>query len=176
MNAETDGRVRALRLPMRSARLQALQKTWAALGDRERVLISAAGVLIAAALLWWLLISPPLTTLREAPARLDALENQTATMRQLASEARELRKVPRLDLNQSTSVVKAASARLGAAARLSVQGERATLTLQGVEPEALRAWLAEVRSGGRARPVEAQLTQSPKGFTGTVVVQLGGAP
>lgn len=176
MNTETDGRIRALRLPMRSARLQALHKTWTSLGDRERVLIGAAALLIGAALLWWLLIKPPLTTLREAPARLDALENQTAAMRQLAGEARDLRKVPRLDLNQSTSVVKAASARLGATARLSIQGERATLTLQGVEPEALRAWLAEVRSGGRARPVEAQLTQGTKGFTGTIVVQLGGAP
>jgi len=57
-----------------------------------------------------------------------------------------------------------------------IQGERATLTLNtGVNPEALRAWLNEARSGARARPVEAQLQRGPLGYTGTIGVALGGA-
>ena len=72
--------------------------------------------------------------------------------------------------------MKAASERLGPGARLSVQGDRATLALDGVSGAALRAWLVEVRSGARARPVEAQLSRSAKGYSGTLTRSLGGAP
>jgi general secretion pathway protein M len=47
------------------------------------------------------------------------------------------------------------------------------LTLNGVSGEQLRSWLAEARSGARARPVEAQLSRGPQGYTGTLVVSLG---
>ena len=40
----------------------------------------------------------------------------------------------------------AATARLGPKAKLSLQGDRAVLTLQGVPGDALKAWLAEARS------------------------------
>ena len=39
----------------------------------------------------------------------------------------------------------------------------------------LAAWLAEVRSAARARVVEATLTRGPQGYSGSVVVALGGA-
>ena len=57
---------------------------------------------------------------------------------------------------------------------LSLQGERAVLTLNGASTSQLRAWLAEVRSGARARPVEANLTRGAEGYSGTVVVALPG--
>jgi general secretion pathway protein M len=53
-----------------------------------------------------------------------------------------------------------------------MQGDRASLTLNGVSPEALRGWLLEARSAARVRPVEAQLARGPQGFTGTLVVSL----
>ena len=39
----------------------------------------------------------------------------------------------------------------------------------------LSAWLAEVRSGARARPVEANLSRGASGYNGTIVVTIGGA-
>ena len=63
---------------------------------------------------------------------------------------------------------------LGPAARLNLTGDRAVVTLTGIAPEALQAWLGEVRSAARARPVEAQLTRGPKGYAGTLVLTLGG--
>ena len=42
--------------------------------------------------------------------------------------------------------------------------------------DAIWAWLSEARSAARAKPVEAQLTRTPNGFNGTVVVALGGRP
>lgn len=73
---------------------------------------------------------------------------------------------------QAGAALQAATERLGEKGRLSMQGDRASLTLNGVGPEALRGWLLEARSAARARPVEAQLTRSGAGFSGTVVVQL----
>ena len=48
-------------------------------------------------------------------------------------------------------------------------------TLQGVSTSQLRDWLAEARSGARARPVEARLARAAEGYSGTIVVALGGA-
>ena len=74
---------------------------------------------------------------------------------------------------QAAAALKSATDRLGDKARLSLQGDRASLTLNGVSPEALRGWLLEARSAARARPVEAQLTRGPQGYSGTLVVSLG---
>ena len=45
-----------------------------------------------------------------------------------------------------------------------------------VAVETMRGWLAEVRSGARARPVEANLTRGAEGYSGTIVVALPGTP
>jgi general secretion pathway protein M len=127
-------------------------------------------------LLWLALVQPALRTLREAPARVLALEAQLQEMRQLASEVREFQATPALSIQQSGAALKAASERLGTGARLQLQGERAILTLNGVGSGPLREWLAEARKGARARPVEAQLTRTAQGFSGSVVLSLGGAP
>jgi general secretion pathway protein M len=57
-----------------------------------------------------------------------------------------------------------------------VQGERAVLTLNGVGPQALREWLQEARSAARARPLEANLSRGPAGFSGSIVLSTGGTP
>jgi general secretion pathway protein M len=75
--------------------------------------------------------------------------------------------------DQAGNVLKAATARLGDKARLSVQGDRAVLTVAGVSSVALRDWLAEARSGARARTIEANLSRGSTGLTGTVVVGMG---
>ncbi|HEY0953463.1 MAG TPA: hypothetical protein VGE36_01805 [Roseateles sp.] len=64
---------------------------------------------------------------------------------------------------------------LGPVARLNLAGSRATVTLNGIAPAALQAWLGEVRSAARARPVEAQLTRGPQGYAGSIVLALGDA-
>ena len=94
----------------------------------------------------------------------------------LAAEARELRASPVVAPAQSTAALQAATERLGEQARLTVQGDRAVLILTGIDSESLRSWLAEARSGARARPIEAQLARGPNGFTGTITVTLLGVP
>jgi general secretion pathway protein M len=152
-----------------------LRTRWQALTTRDRRLLGRAVALAAAGLLWLVAIQPAWRTLRDAPARIATLQGQQQEMRALASEARELRAAPALQLEQSTLALKAASDRLGTNGRLSLQGERAVLTLTGASSEQLREWLAEARSGARARPVEAQLSRSAQGYSGSIVLALGGA-
>ena len=97
-------------------------------------------------------------------------------MQRLASETRDLKGQAPVNAAQSAQALKAASDRLGAQGKLSLIGDRATLTLSGASPEQLRTWLGEVRSGARARPVELQVTRSGNGLNGQVVVSLPGAP
>jgi general secretion pathway protein M len=159
-----------------TARLAGARASWASLPLRERRLVLMAATVVGVALLWTVGIQPAWRTLREAPARIDALDASLRDMQRMAAEAGELRAAPPVGAEQSAAALKAASARLGDKARLVLQGERAVLTLNGVSAEQLRGWMAEARAGARARPVEATLTRGPQGFSGTFVVAVGGAP
>lgn len=152
------------------------QAWWRALPVRERRLLLTAASLLALLLLWLAALQPALQTLRSAPAELDAADLQLQAMQRLASEAVELRATPPVNPEQAAAALKSATERLGENARLSLQGERAVLTLNGVGPGALRGWLAEARSGARARPVEASLMHAAQGYSGTLVMAVGGAP
>lgn len=146
---------------------------WRSLAARERQLLTLAGSVLVLALLWWLAVAPAWRTLQRAPVELDLLDGQLQTMQRLALEAQQLRSTPPVNPEAAAAALKAATERLGDKGRLQLQGERAVLTVNGVATQALRDWLAEARSGARARPVEAALARGPNGFSGTVVVALG---
>jgi general secretion pathway protein M len=161
-----------------NALMQALapvRQRWAALSVRDRRLSALAGSVLGLFITWTLAVQPAWRTLQAAPAQRDALDAQWQAMQRLAAEAKELRGAPPVSIEQSSAALQAATERLGNKGRLSVQGERAVLTLQGASTSQLRDWLAEARSGARARPVEARLTRAAQGYSGTVVVALGGA-
>jgi len=157
------------------AQLTAARARWRGFSARDRRMVWLAVVILGAFALWALAIQPAWRTLRAAPTQLDALDAQLQEMRLLATEAQALREAPALSADQSALALKAASERLGNRARLSLQGQRAVLTLSGVSSMQLRAWLTEARAGARARPVEAQLTRNAQGFSGSVVLSIGGA-
>jgi len=148
---------------------------WLARTPRERQAVLAVGIVVGLFVVWSLLVRPALQTVREAPEQLDRLEAQYQQMQRIAAESATLRGAARVSPSQAAAALKAATDRLGGNARLSLQGDRATLTLTGVTPDALRAWLVEARSGARARPVEAQLQRGTTGYNGTLGVTLGGA-
>jgi general secretion pathway protein M len=157
-------------------RLAALRARWASLAVRDRRLLALAAGVIALYTLFAVAVQPAWRTLRTAPAQLEALEIQLQAMQRLATEASELRATPPVNPEQASAALTAASERLGDKARLSVQGDRAVLTVSGAGTAQLSGWLAEVRSGARARPVEATLTRSGSGYSGSIVVSIGGAP
>jgi general secretion pathway protein M len=148
---------------------------WAARSARDRRLLGLAGAVLGLFMIWTLAVQPAWRTLSLAPAQRESLDAQWQAMQRQALEAKELRGAPPVSMEQSSAALRAATERLGDKGRLSLQGERAVLTLQGVSTSQLRDWLAEARSGARARPVEARLSRAEQGYSGTVVVALGGA-
>jgi general secretion pathway protein M len=158
------------------AQLAAVRKWWAGLAQRERRLVGATALLLVLVLLWLVAIAPAWRTVRQAPAQIDAAEAQLQAMQRQAAEAGELRAAPPVNLEQANAALRAATARLGDKGKLAMQGERAVLTVNMVGSGALRDWLAEVRQGARARPVEVSLTRGASGLSGTVTVAVGGAP
>ena len=147
---------------------------WRTFSPRERLAAAIAIGIVALALVWLVALAPALRTLREAPAVLDRLDAQLSQMQRLAAEARDLKTGAPVGAAQSATALRSATERLGDRARLVVLGDRATLTLSGITGDALRQWLAEARSGARARPLDAQLTRGPQGYTGTLIVGIGG--
>lgn len=150
-------------------------EAWRARSPRDRLLLGVMAAVVGAFVLWTLAIAPAWRTLAAAPAQLDQLDAQLLQMRTLAAEVRELRNAAPIAPAQAGVAMKAAAERHGDKLRLTLQGERALVTLQGASPEQLRALLVEARSAARARPVEAQLTRGPAGFSGTLVFALGSA-
>ena len=147
---------------------------WRSRSKRERQAVALIVAVVLLFIVWTVLVQPAWSVARSAPAELDALDAQLQQMQRIANESRGLRNTAPVGAAQAGIALKAASDRLGDKARLNLQGDRAILTLTGVTPEALRAWLSEARAGARARPVEAQLQRGPSGYTGTVTVSFGG--
>jgi len=156
------------------ASLAPLRARWAALPPREKRLLLLAATALALFLTWTVAVQPALRTLATAPAQRDALEVQWQAMNKRAAEVAELRGATPMSPEQSLSALKAATERLGEKARMSVQGERVVLSLNNVGTAELRDWLAEARSAARARPVEATLSRAAQGYSGTLIVAVGG--
>lgn len=162
-----------LQARLAQAKVQALAQ-WQALGERERLAVTVIAALVGLLLAWSVLLAPALRTLKTAPAELEKLELQLQQMQAQAQEAKVLRGAPPVPPAQAQAALTASVQHLGPAARLNLTGDRAVVTLTGVAPEMLQGWLGEVRSAARARPVEAQLTRGPKGYSGNLVLTLGG--
>lgn len=163
-----------------SQQLQALrdawQAKWSAMAPRERRMATIAGWLLLLAVVVLIGIRPAWRTLSITPAQLKEVDAQLDQMRRLADEAQLLRQRPPVPPAQAEAALRSASDRLGPAATLSLQGDRATLALRDVPGESLATWLDEVRTAARARPLEANLQQTQAGrYNGSVVLSLSTA-
>jgi general secretion pathway protein M len=146
---------------------------WRARAPRERLILGAAIFLVVFAVVWMLAVQPALRTLREAPLQLDRLDAQLQNMQRLAAESKTLRNPVQISPGQAVSALKAATERLGEGSQITIQGDRATLTLSGVSGPALRAWLSEARSAAHARAIDVQLLRNAQGYAGSVIVTFG---
>lgn len=163
------------RLPALSRFSTALSAALARLSPRERRAVFIAGWVVGLGLLWWLALAPALTTLREAPERHARVDAQLNQMRAMAASAQALRSENNAQPPGRDAVLRAletATAALGTSAQMSVQGDRATVTLRGTAPDALAQWLAQVRINARLLPLETRLTRDATtgGWNGTVTL------
>jgi len=150
-----------------------LQARYARLDARERRMVLVIAGLLAFLLVWLVLVRPAWKTLDEAPALREQADAQLLQMQAISNEARQLRALPPVPQSVAEQVLKSATDELGGKAKLAVQGDRATLSVTGINGEDLRKWLIQARGGARARPVEATLARAGDGYNGTVVVSIG---
>lgn len=165
---------RTVTLPPAMATLRTqLQAKWGSMAARERMAAGVGIAVLIAFIVWLLFVAPAWRTVRDAPAKLDKLEVQLQQMQRLSTEAKSLRDAPEVSIAQAVEPLKVATERLGSNASIAFQGDRATLTLNGVSGDALRDWLSEARSASHARPIEVTLNRAGQGYAGTVVVSFG---
>lgn len=156
--------------------LPPLQARWRHLAPREKNGVRLAAGLVGLAVLWWVLLAPALQAWRNSEAQHRHLDAQLQTMQDLQAQAQALQAQPRLGFDDARRALDASvKQQLGSTAQLDVSGERATVTLKEVSPEALAAWLAQARINAHALPSEVRLTRSTSanpGWDGTVVLAL----
>ena len=143
------------------------------LDARERQMVLVIGGLLAFLVVWLVFVRPAWKTLDDAPALRAQADAQLLQMQAIANEARQLRALPPVPPSVAEQVLKSATDELGGKAKITVQGDRATLSVTGINGEDLRKWLIQARGGARARPVEANLVRAGDGYNGTLVVSIG---
>lgn len=149
---------------------------WQRLSARERLGVQLALIALATLAVVAVGLTPALRTLKQAPIQQAQLRAQLQVMQTQAAEALALRDQPPVTAEQAQQALKAATERLGNGSTLDLQGPQARVSLREVEGETLRRYLLEIRSSARARPLEAQLQRGPRGYNGSLLLQLGSAP
>ena len=147
--------------PGRPTVLHVLRQRWAALSLREQRLLSLAAGVLSLAGLWWLGLAPALRTLQQAPAQQAQLDTQWQHLTALQAQAHALQKLPRMTQPAALKALQNVTTELlGTHAKLTTTGDRCTVTLTQVTPEALAQWLTQARTQARAVPVEAKLQRA----------------
>jgi general secretion pathway protein M len=157
-----------------SRRAALLRTRWQGLAPREKMLVGGAAALLAVVVVWLIAIGPALATLRTAEEQHRALDTQLQRMRSLQAQAQALQSQPKLGAEEASRMLElSVRQRLGTSARLVIAGERATITLSGVQPDALAQWLTQARVNARALPGEARISRNSAGlWEGTLVLTL----
>ena len=150
-----------------------MRARYAKLDARERQMVIVIGGALAFLIVWLLLVRPAWTTLDDAPMLRAQADAQLLQMQAISNEVRQLRALPPVPQSVAEQVLKSATDDLGGKAKFSLQGDRGTLNVTGINGEDLRTWLLKARGGARARPVEASLQRAGEGYNGTLVVAVG---
>lgn len=147
-----------------------ISRRWQAATQRERYAVMVALVLLLLTFFWMVLLAPAIKTLRTTPAQLAALDAQWLQMQAQANQVRRLAPAQTLSPTEMNTIVDAATKRLGADAKVTWVGDRATLQFNQQTGMALSAWLNEVRAGARMRAIESSMTRQGNAYSGTIVV------
>lgn len=150
-----------------------LRGRWQALAAREQNLLRLAALLAGCTLLWQLALAPAIKVLQGAPAQQVKLDQQLLQMQRLQAQARALQVMTTLDAPAQRKALEAAIKPLGVAAQLSGQADRLTVTLRGLNAQALAQLLAAARQNARLLPQEAHVQRTAAMlWNGTLVFQL----
>lgn len=150
-----------------------LRTWWNQRPPREKNLLRGCGVLVGLALLWSVALAPALRTLRSYETQRAAQEAQLQTMLSLQAQAQAAQALPRLTPAAATQALQASVLQaFGTHAELTLAGGTASVTLRGVQADALAQWLASARVNAHSAPIQARLTHAPNGWSGTLQMAL----
>lgn len=163
--------------PSNAAMIGSLQARWRQLATREKTFLISVLALIVLALLWQLVLSPSLQTLSTSTAQATALDAQIQHMQLLQNQASALQRQAPLAYDEALRALSLTTKQtLAATAQVNVVADRANVTLQAANADALAQWLAQARLNARSAPLEARLTRNttPTGatWTGSLVMSL----
>ena len=139
---------------------QALLQAWQQRSPREKKGLALVALLLTLTLLWSLAISPAWRTWQQAPAKQAELDRQTQRMRELQAQAKQLQSAPANTAAQARQWLEASVRDLGTGARIQLQGDRATLSVESAPAESMARWLSQARERAPALPVQAPLQQA----------------
>lgn len=137
----------------------ALQPIWQQRSAREQRLLRWVLAFSLLAMLWRMALAPAWQTWQEAPVRQAQLDTQNQTMWQLQAQALALKKPKPITRDEALAWLESHLDDLGPGANISLQGERAALSVDAAPGEALAFWLGSARENALALPVQAQLQQ-----------------
>lgn len=133
------------------------QPVWQQRSGREKQLLRLGAAVLLFGALWRLALAPAWLVWQQAPAQQARLDAQTQTLLQLQAQARSLQTPSPISRSESAQWLESHLSELGAGAKISLQGERATLSLEAAPAEALARWMAVARQRALAVPLQAQL-------------------
>jgi general secretion pathway protein M len=157
-----------------NAQLEMLRTRFIALAPREKLMVLAAGIVIAIAIVWMTAIGPALSTLRTAEQQRRSLDMDLQRMVALKSQAQAMQAQPKQSRDEAMrQLEQSVRQRLGTSGRMVIAGDRITVTLTGTPADAFAQWLAQARTAAHALPGEAHLTRNASGlWEGSLVLIL----
>lgn len=163
--------------PWRQTRKTWLQ-AWGQRSPREQNLLRLGALLLLLAALWQWALAPAWRTWQEAPSRQALLDSQTQRMRQLQAQAQGLQKPSAISRTEATEWLEKNLSELGPNAKISLQGDNATLRVESAPASAMARWLSQARDNAQTLPMQGQMQQlsnAPKDevlWQGTLVLRL----
>jgi len=147
--------------------------TWLAQrSPREQRGIQTALVLLLVLVVWQWALSPALQVLRTSEAQRARLSLQTAQMQALQQQAQQLHQQSRISPEQAAQSLQSLASHAGGQIKFNRQGQRVSLDIKALSPQALAELLTQARSQAHASVQEAHLQFNNKSWEGQVLLAL----
>ncbi len=139
---------------------------------REQQGITAALWLLGLLVVWQFSVAPAWQVWRHSSTQLAQLAQQHTEMLALQQQALQLQSQPRMGTEQSAQILVTLCASLGETTKTNRQGNRFTVTVKGIPPQALAQAWEQARSQAQAVLLESHLQRQGEAWDGQWVWSL----
>jgi general secretion pathway protein M len=140
--------------------------------QREQLGIKCALGLVLLFVVWQWVVFPALKVLQSSEAQHTRLALQTAQMQAMEQQAKQLRKQSLISPSQAAQSLQSLASNLDGRVIFNRQGQRVTLAIKALSPQALADLLNQIRSQTHAQVQEAQLLFINQAWEGHLLLAL----